>query len=219
MVTDVKFEFDRFDCRPGEPYREWRMALMNFCSIKSDESGSSWADHLMDIDMGGAGPGAPPYPSGAQRDKMIRLRLSRSKNSYGMIVKHISDTDLVKILWTNFFGNGQLAFNYLNTLYDTPVRRQDLRDLDRKWTDVNIVNDLGINEDSIMNFTKLLSRLNGERPVANRHNDDELTEKILECIADSSRHFHELAMIEYNALPGHRKFEVAARAGGVSKRD
>ena len=98
---------------------------MNFCSTKSDESGSSWADHLMDIDMGGAGPGAPAFPVGAQRDKMIiRLRLSRSKNSYGIIVKHINDTDLVKILATNYFGNGQQAFNYLNGLYDTAIRRE-----------------------------------------------------------------------------------------------
>ena len=96
MATEVKYDFDRFDGRPGEPYREWRIMLMNHCSIKSDESGSSWADYLMDIDMGGAGPGAPPYQIGAQRDKMIRLRLARSKNSYGIIVKHISDTDLIK---------------------------------------------------------------------------------------------------------------------------
>jgi len=193
---------------------------MNYCSIKSDESGSSWADHLMDIDMGGAGPGAPPYPIGAQRDKMVRMRLSRSKNCYGIIVKHISDSDLVKILATNYFGNGQQAFNYLNGLYDTPVRRQDLRDLDRKWSDVNIVNDVGIGEDSIMNFAKLLSRLNGERPIDNRHNDDELTEKLLECVADASRHFHEQAMTEYNALPGNRKFEKAAgAAGGAPGRD
>ena len=78
---------------------------MNYCSIKLDESGSSWADHLMDVDIGGAGPGAPAYPIGAQRDKMIRLRLSRSKNSYGIIVKHISDSDLIKVLAINFFGN------------------------------------------------------------------------------------------------------------------
>ena len=115
-------------------------------------------------------------PVGAQRDKMVRLRLSRSKNTYEIIVKHISDPDLVKILATNHFGNGQQAFNYLNGLHDTPVRRQDLRELDRKWSDVNITSDVGINEDSIMNFAKLLSRLNGERPIANRHNDDELTE-------------------------------------------
>jgi len=75
--------------------------------------------------MGGAGPGAPAFPVGAQRDKMIRLRLSRSKNSYGTIVKHINDTDLVKILATHFFGNGQQAYNYLNGLYDTTIRRQE----------------------------------------------------------------------------------------------
>ena len=142
MATDIKYEFERFDGRPGETYRrEWRMILMNFCSTKSDESGSSWADHLMDIDMGGAGPGAPAFPVGAQRDKMIRLRLSRSKNSYGTIVKHINDTDLVKILATNFFGNGQQAYNYLNGLYDTAIRRQDIRELDQKWTNTNIMNE------------------------------------------------------------------------------
>ena len=154
-------------------------------------------------------------PVGAQRDKMVRLRLSRSKNTYEIIVKHISDPDLVKILATNHFGNGQQAFNYLNGLYDTPVRRQDLRELDRKWSDVNITSDVGINEDSIMNFAKLLSRLNGERPIANRHNDDKLIEKLLESVADASRHFHEQAMTEYNALPGHRKFEVAPGVGGA----
>ena len=86
-------------------------------------------------------------------------------------------------------------------------------------TSIYLSNDVGVNEDSRMNFAKLLTRLNGERPMQNRHNDDELTEKLLECIADSSRHFHELAMTEYNALPGHRKFEVAAPPGGVSRRD
>lgn len=60
-----------------------------------------------------------------------------------------------------------------------------------------------------MNFAKLRAHLNGERPDQNRQNDDQITEKLLESIADASRHFHEQAMTEYNALPGHRKFEVA----------
>jgi len=70
-----------------------------------------------------------------------------------------------------------------------------------------------------MNFTKLLSRLNGERPIASRHSDDELTEKLLECVADASRHFHEQAMTECNALPGNRKFEIAAGPAGPARRD
>jgi hypothetical protein len=219
MTTEIKFEFERFDGRPGEPYREWRIGLLNYCSSKSDESGSSWADHLMDIDMGGNGLGAPPMPQGASGMKMVRLRLARSKNTYGVIVKHISDGDLVKILTTNFFGSGADAFKYLNTVYDTPIRRQDLRELDMKWIDTNIVSDVGIGVDTIMNFAKLLTRMNGERPAACRHSNDELTEKLLECIADSSRHFHELAMTEYNALPGTRKFEVPAGQPNAGSRD
>jgi hypothetical protein len=151
--------------------------------------------------------------------KMVRLRLARSKNTYGIIVKHINDSDHVKILATNFFGSGQDAFKYLNTVYDTPVRRQDLRELDRKWIDTNIVSGVGIGEDSVMNFAKLLTRMNGERPVAYRHNNDELTEKLLECIADSLRHFHELAMTEYNTLPGTKKFEVPAGQPNAGSRD
>jgi len=134
-------------------------------------------------------------------------------------VKHISDGDLVKILTTIFFGSGADAFKYLNTVYDTPMRRQDLRELDMKWIDTNIVSDVGIGEDTIMNFAKLLTRMNGERPAACRHSNDELTEKLLESIADSSRHFHELAMTEYNALPGTRKFELPAGQPYAGSRD
>lgn len=78
------------------------------------------------------------------------------------------------------------------------------------------MSDVGVNEDSIMNFAELLTRMNGEGPAGNRHNNDELTEKMLECIADSSRHFHELAVTEYNALPG---FEIAAGQPGAIGRD
>ena len=63
------------------------------------------------------------------------------------------------------------------------MRRQDLRELE--WIDTNIISDVWIGEDSVTNFSKLLTRMNGERPAAYRHNNDELTEKILECIADS----------------------------------
>ena len=151
--------------------------------------------------------------------KMVRLRLARSTNTYGIIVKHINDSDLVKILATKFFGSGQEAFRYLNTVYDTPVRRQDLRELDRKWIDTNIISDVGIGEDSVINLAKLLTRMNGERPAVYRHDNDELTEKLLDCIADSSRKFHELAMTEYNALPGGRKFEVPAGQPNAGSRD
>ena len=79
VATDIKYDFEMFDGLPGEPYRQWRMALLNFCSTRSDKSGSSWADHLMDINMDGAGQGAPGMPAGQQGVEMVRLRLTRSK--------------------------------------------------------------------------------------------------------------------------------------------
>ena len=54
--------------------------------------------------------------------KMTRLRLNRSKNSYGTIVKHINDPYLIKILATT-------AFRYLNSMYDTSIRQYDGRTL------------------------------------------------------------------------------------------
>ena len=38
---------------------------MNCCVSEVDESGSSLADHLLDVDMGGAGATAPAMPTAA----------------------------------------------------------------------------------------------------------------------------------------------------------
>mmetsp|Transcript_20516 Transcript_20516/g.51229 ORF Transcript_20516/g.51229 Transcript_20516/m.51229 type:complete len:126 (-) Transcript_20516:753-1130(-) len=82
--------------------------------------------------------------------------------------------------------------------------------MDKLWTELGIARDVGINHDSVSRFAKLLQRVNSQRPAGNRHGNDELCEKLLEAIADSSRHFNEGAMREYNAQPGQRQFEYAA---------
>ena len=49
--------FEPFDClTAGEPYRRWRRALLGYCARKVDDTGSSWADCLLDIDQGGNDP-------------------------------------------------------------------------------------------------------------------------------------------------------------------
>ena len=43
-----------FNCvETGKVYRSWRRVLFAVGAGKADESGSSWSDHLLDIDMGG----------------------------------------------------------------------------------------------------------------------------------------------------------------------
>ena len=105
------------------------------------------------------------------------------------------------------FQQGQDALKFLNTAYDTQVRPSDLRELDQAWNDLNIINDVGISEESINKFSKLLLRVNGERPEGNRHSTSVLTEKLLESISNASRHFSELAMKEIDAAIGQREFD------------
>jgi len=205
--SDVKFDFIRFDGSSGERYRRWRRELMNFCASKTDESGSSVADYLLDMDMGGGAHGAPAMPAAAsEAAKMTRLRSGRARTAYGIIVRHIADADLVAILSTNHFQQGQEALNFLNVAYDTTIRASDLLELDQIWNDLSIIHDIGISEESVNRFAKLLMRVNGERPVGHRHNANAITEKLLEAIANTSRHFSELAMREIDAVAGQRVF-------------
>ena len=53
---------------------------------------------------------------------------------------------------------------------------------------------------------KRIRTANGKRPAASRKTQDEMAEKVLECIFTTSKHFNEGALIEYNAAPGSRLF-------------
>ena len=78
---------DMFDGSPGEPYRAWRRNTLNAAAATTDKSGSSLADHLLDVDMGGAGVGAPAMPAGGgaagQRllQELQALRRARSRGA------------------------------------------------------------------------------------------------------------------------------------------
>jgi len=79
-----KFSFDGITL--GEAYRQYRKLLLDEAAGTTDESGSSLADHLLDIDMGGAGAGAPVMVGGLHGPKFQRLRMTRAKKSYKLVV-------------------------------------------------------------------------------------------------------------------------------------
>ena len=128
--NDAKFDFIRFDGLSDEPYRRWRRELINFCASKTDESGSSVADYLMDMDMGGGANGARAMLNAAAEAANVAGQAGRARTAYGIIVRHIADADLVAILSATHFQQGQEALNFLNVAYDTAIRASDLRELD-----------------------------------------------------------------------------------------
>jgi len=61
-VDDVSttLDMEQFDCvSTGEKWREFKTDALKHLSGKCDDSGSSLADHMLQIDMGGAGAAAP----------------------------------------------------------------------------------------------------------------------------------------------------------------
>ena len=207
-AAERKHEFSPFNDTPGQVYRQFKRDLFGHAAQIIDASGSSLADTFEDKDMGGAHVTAQSFPTHAgTAAKMERLRLARNKNAFGLLFRHINDEDIKTILSQQFFQDGRSALAYLDKLYDTPILRSDLRELDKLWTELSIVKDVGVNANSISRYVVLMQRTNGERPAAHRHDDTELAEKLLESIADCSKHFSEAALAEYNAPPGARKFE------------
>ena len=95
-------------------------------------------------------------------------------------------------------------------MYDVAVLNTELRVMNNHWNDLSIVDDVGVSEDSIVLFGKKLQAENGERPQANRYDQTEMSEKMLESIMDASAYLSETATKEYNAAPGARQFEIAA---------
>ena len=81
--TEQTFLFTPFPSHGGgEKYRKWRRDLMRVAAGRTDKSGSSLADHLLDIDMGGAGAGAPALPGGASAWSMEMTTLQRNQRRF-----------------------------------------------------------------------------------------------------------------------------------------
>ena len=196
---------------PVKDWKRWKRDLMANLQSQTDESGTNLMEHLYDRDMGGGAIGAPPMPAGggAAALKMQRLRPKRANTAYSTIYKHLESSDLKATAAETYQVpvNATGLYNYLEGLYDRPITRAELRTLDREWDELSIVNDVGVEKESIAKFVTRMERLNGDRPAAERKNETERAEKLLEAIMDASQHFH-VSGISW--LPSHTRSHMAA---------
>ena len=217
--VDVKYDFTPYDCTPGEAYERYEQDLLNAGALRADDRGWTLAECILGIDEGGAA--GPPLPAGggAGAASAGRLRQKRLKESYALQAKHITDEDTKLSLRVNHFLNGRGAFLAVQTACQHAISRSKLKELDREWDDVSILNDAGVNEDSIFTIGKRLRAKNGRRPAASRKTEEDMGDRLLECIFNASKHFSESATKEYNAAVGARDFEHVAPHPLAGQRD
>ena len=103
--------FAQYDGTPGRKYDDFVMLALNAMAGKMDERGFSLADHIKKTDEGGdaaATDDAMPNANTAAGVKALaaRRRRRRARESYSLIVTHISDPGIVRELWTQYLQDG-----------------------------------------------------------------------------------------------------------------
>ena len=208
MSVDVKYDFEPYDCTPGDAYDAFEERYLNHATA-TDDRGYSLADHVLGIDEGS--PGGPAIAGTPQQiQKAQAALLKRQKQSYGLLVKHLAGgaaADHITYMKQNHFQQGLAAATYLRGMCQQPITRVKLRQLDNDWDAIDLLHDIGVSRNSIQLLSVRISAVNARRPAANRKNRTECSERLLECIFGCSKHFSEQALIEYNAVAGSRQFE------------
>jgi hypothetical protein len=204
-APDIKYDITPYDGTPGQDYANFEERLLN-AAARADDRGWSLAEHFMQTDEGS--PLGPPIPgAGAVAAKAQTALRKRQKDSYAFLLKHITNADLVTDLRTNHFLNGQTAFAHLRLICAPQPDALELRELNREFDSIDILHDCGVNEHSINTLCKKIRTANGRRPAANRKTETEMTERLLEVIFTTSKHFSETATNEFRAPAGQRRFE------------
>ena len=208
-TVDVKYDTTPHDGTPGPPWDDFEERILGVAAGRTDERGWSLADCANQTDEGGVGGPAIPV-GGAANAKALTARRKRLKELYALLYKHELDTDHRTHVYQNHFQDGDGAFQYLIATMRTPIDRLQLRELDDKWAKVDILQDVGVQENTILLIATKIKAHNAKRPVANRKDQTECTERLLECIFTTSKHFSETALNEYNAVGAARRFVIAA---------
>ena len=156
--------FTPFEGEPGQTFDDWEESLFNLGATIVDERGWSVADHLLRVDEGS--PNGPALPAGAIGVKAAALQRKRMKEAYGLITRHITDSQIKTELRTNHFQNPSTALQYLQADFRKPVDALALRDMDKEWDAIDILSDISVNENTIKSLVIKLKALNDERPTA-----------------------------------------------------
>ena len=81
----------------------------------------------------------------------------------GVITKHITDLDHITTLRQMHFQDGQAAFHYLPIACQLAMTQSRLRELDRQWTDLDLITDVGVSENTVLDLLKKIKVMNSKR--------------------------------------------------------
>ena len=199
--VEIKYLTAPHDGRPGAEWDDFAERLRSVAAGQTDKRGWSLADTMDGVDEGGGAAGAPPIPAGAAGNAAQTYRRIRQKRLYDLVYTHERDRDCQTHMAANHFQDGAGAWAYLEALMRTPPTAIELREMNKKFDDIDISSDIGINANTIVMLNSKIKAVNAKFPAANRKDETACTERLLECIFRVSKHFHQAAVLEYLGYP------------------
>ena len=169
--------------KQGEAYtRRFRPTFIANLYSETDDSGSSLAEYLLDIDEGSP---AQAYTGNAQqRAKQAKMRKQRAKKSWKLLRLHITPESFrMACDAPGVVGDGQAALAIADQWFGTPGNNLTLQKQNAAWQAASIAA-VGVDVSSLRRLAQYLQVLNGvgERQQAHMHTDNAIGVRFLSCI-------------------------------------
>ena len=141
--------------------------MMDVAAGIVDDRGWSVADYINGVDEGGAA--GPPMHGGTAGPKANQARRKRQKEGYSLLSRTQASESIKNELQTNHFQNPLTAIVYLRN-FRSPTDALTLRNMKKGFNTVDLLHNIGVNENSVTLLVNLLRFLNNKLPAANRNN-------------------------------------------------
>ena len=175
---------------------------------------------MEDSDQGGSANGADALPGQAQAGyaNAVRRRKKRQARAYEVVYSHITDERIKEMLDALPADGRRGAAAWALVLRECDHGTSDLEILQMKqdFENASIDGSIGHNEETIIQFSRLLNSLNARIPSGSqRYTEDALCVKILANITTPDALALE-AITELRATAGSRRFEKQVTVANVN---
>ena len=171
--------YDQYHGQRGPLFEAWRKPFLDAAEGKGDDD-ASYAECYLGTD-----------PQGGLTAAQVRRRAVRRRESYAMLIQHMTDESLKAVIRAEAGPNapnpidqrnGRTAWLTLVRECSDPASTLQTNTRIAEFNALTILKDVGISESTITDFNRLLISKNADLPAGNQFSPDFITEKILGAV-------------------------------------
>ena len=180
-LTDTKNRLlvEPFNGQRGPVFTNWAKGYLDAAAGRGDED-ASYAECYLGTD-----------PQAGLSNAQDKRRKTRRRESYSTLLQHITDESLKAVIRAEAGPsaanaadrmNGRTAWITIERECQEPMSALHVNSKILEFNALTMMKDVGVNESSIIEFSRICVDKNADLPAPNRVSDDALTEKLLMAV-------------------------------------